>query len=181
MLGSLLGSLFRISFTSQLNSLGIVVGKTCFSTNGDETYIVVKDDKNYVYRVFAKCESEGRSRLLGDSTTSGSLRCYDDYAGCFKRRIKVYLRDGLEYYVPEESTVLDLAFLIHTDLGMHFSCAIVNGHPSEVKASYRLINGDRVIIRSSPEVKPDIRWFRYCHTAKAREKLVLYFRDKITE
>ncbi|MEI8230693.1 MAG: HD domain-containing protein [Candidatus Peregrinibacteria bacterium] len=74
--------------------------------------------------------------------------------------------------LPEGATPLDFAFQVHTDLGIAFSSARVNG--SVAPLSYRLTNGDVVeIIKQSPP-RPSPRWMQVLRLASSRTKLKRY-------
>jgi len=81
------------------------------------------------------------------------------------------------------STVLDFAFKIHSELGLHFLSAEVNRNP--VNIDYRLQNGDMVKIIDSESVKPKLEWADYLRSAGNRAQLKSYFSkthsDKVSE
>ena len=52
--------------------------------------------------------------------------------------------------------MLDAAFSIHTDVGLHLDRALINGH--EVQLSYELHNGDVVSIKTSEDARPQLDW-----------------------
>ena len=52
------------------------------------------------------------------------------------------MRDGRILDLSKGATVLDAAFSIHTDVGLHLDRALINGH--EVQLCYELHNGDVV-------------------------------------
>lgn len=74
--------------------------------------------------------------------------------------------------LPKDSTVLDLAFDIHTNVGILAKYAHVNGELSSVKRV--LHRGDIVDIHVSETacVKPD--WMEHARTYKARQKISSY-------
>jgi len=74
--------------------------------------------------------------------------------------------------LPEGSTPLDFAFTVHTDLGLSFSSARVNG--SIVPLSYRLENGDVVEIQKLSTPRPSTRWMQLLKMASSRAKLKRY-------
>lgn len=71
--------------------------------------------------------------------------------------------------LPAGSTVLDLAFAIHSELGIH--CIAGKIDHRLVPLSYNLNSGDRVEIITSKSQKPRSEWINFCRTAKARNKL----------
>lgn len=103
--------------------------------------------------------------------------------------INVYGRNGKVISVPEGSTVLDLAFFIHHDIGLSFVGASVNGN--KVKINTRLRGGDKCVItydsvrnaKGIPYSEPHacIDWFNYVSTDYARKKLIHFLKDKYGE
>ncbi|MDD4287644.1 MAG: HD domain-containing protein [Candidatus Peribacteraceae bacterium] len=74
--------------------------------------------------------------------------------------------------LPEGATPLDFAFTVHTDLGLAFSAARVNG--SIVPLSYNLENGDVVEIQKQSPPHPSTRWMQLLKMASSRAKLKRY-------
>lgn len=75
--------------------------------------------------------------------------------------------------LPERATPLDFAFMIHSDIGLKFKAARVNG--SIVPVSHRLENGDVVEIITHSHPKPSLQWLEILRTNSARSKLKAYF------
>lgn len=75
--------------------------------------------------------------------------------------------------LPNGGTPLDFAFHVHTDLGLKFKSARVNG--SIVPISYELENGDIVEVQTHKEPRPALQWLEQLVTASARSKLKAYF------
>lgn len=99
--------------------------------------------------------------------------------GVYKRKIKVFKRNGDEMMIDEGATVLDFAFAIHSELGLQFDYALMDDSPERIPAYRRLNPGDKVTIVKSDVAKPKISWFKYVKTSKAIDKLVKYFLNKI--
>ncbi len=74
--------------------------------------------------------------------------------------------------LPEGATPLDFAFQIHTDLGLSFKGARVNGRI--VPSSYVLENGDTVEILRHRTPKPSTEWMQQLAMASSRSKLRHY-------
>ncbi len=74
--------------------------------------------------------------------------------------------------LPEGATPLDFAFAVHTDLGIAFKSARVNG--SIVPMDYELENGDIVEVAKQREPRPSPRWITLLRTASARSRLKRY-------
>jgi guanosine-3',5'-bis(diphosphate) 3'-pyrophosphohydrolase len=78
--------------------------------------------------------------------------------------------------LPRESNPLDYAFHIHSDLGYRFIGAKVNG--KIVPLDYKLQSGDQVEILTSDNYEPKEEWQNIVTTAKAKNAILKYFKDK---
>ncbi|MBN2775068.1 MAG: bifunctional (p)ppGpp synthetase/guanosine-3',5'-bis(diphosphate) 3'-pyrophosphohydrolase, partial [Prolixibacteraceae bacterium] len=87
----------------------------------------------------------------------------------FASEIAVFSPKGELFNLPKDSTVLDFAFEIHTDLGNKCIGAKVNQKLRPI--SYVLNSGDQVEILTSEKQKPQIEWLKIASTAKARNKI----------
>ena len=83
----------------------------------------------------------------------------------FSSEIYVFTPKGDLRTLPQGATVLDLAFAIHTDLGMHCMAGKVNH--KLVPMSHRLESSDQVEIITSNSQKPAPEWLGYAKTARA--------------
>lgn len=74
--------------------------------------------------------------------------------------------------LPEGATPLDFAFQIHTDLGLSFRAAHVNG--KVVSLNYELENGDvvEIVTRRTPD--PSAKWMHLLKMASSRSRLRRY-------
>ena len=75
--------------------------------------------------------------------------------------------------LPEGGTPLDFAFVLHTDLGLRFKAARVNG--GIVPISHKLENGDVVEVLTHKNPRPALQWLEEMVTPSARSKLKTYF------
>ncbi len=75
--------------------------------------------------------------------------------------------------LPDGGTPLDFAFILHTDVGLRYKSARVNG--SIVPISYKLENGDVVEILTNKHPQPTLQWLEELVTPSGRSKLKAYF------
>ena len=137
---------------------------------------------NNYYRLFVKTEKDYMRFRLGNIVDNDKQLSFTevneiDPRDTYKKKIKVFDEDGNARYIDAGATVLDFAFLIHTELGFHFLYAIINGNKTQLGPFVRLNEGDMIKIEHSEEITADIRWFSYCKTSKATHHLVRYFSD----
>lgn len=81
--------------------------------------------------------------------------------------------------VPRDSTPLDFAFAIHTEVGFHCIGAKINGRHAALKTTLK--DGDVVEIITSTEANPGKDWLKILKSAKAKQKLIQWFRKKERE
>ncbi|MEN8201305.1 MAG: RelA/SpoT family protein [Bacteroidota bacterium] len=87
----------------------------------------------------------------------------------FSKEIFVFTPGGDLKKFPENATILDFAFDIHTDVGASCVGARING--KNVPIRYKLKNGDKVEILRSKNQKPKIDWLNVVVTSKAKSKI----------
>ncbi|HRP69593.1 MAG TPA: TGS domain-containing protein, partial [Turneriella sp.] len=81
---------------------------------------------------------------------------------------------GKIFTMPENSTVLDFAFRIHTDIGLKCAGAKIGERLVSIRTPLK--NGDQVEIITNSSVKPSLNWLNFLKTPHARAKLKSYFR-----
>lgn len=85
------------------------------------------------------------------------------------KEVFIFTPKGEMKQLPIGSTVLDLAYDLHTNLGDQCIGAKVNFNI--VPASYVLKNGDQVEIITSKKQFPKADWFDYVKTSRAKERI----------
>jgi guanosine-3',5'-bis(diphosphate) 3'-pyrophosphohydrolase len=93
----------------------------------------------------------------------------------FQDEVFVFTPKGDLYRLAAQSTPVDFAFGVHTDIGMHCLAAKVNGRI--VPLSYQLKSGDTVEILTSANQIPNEDWLKFVVTSKAKSKIRRYIRD----
>ena len=91
----------------------------------------------------------------------------------FAQEVFVFTPKGEIKTMPQGSTALDFAFLLHSELGEHCIGAKVNH--ALVPLSYQLKGGDQVEVLTSNSQHPQKEWLKIVTTAKARKGLNQYF------
>ncbi|MBN1142462.1 MAG: HD domain-containing protein [Deltaproteobacteria bacterium] len=93
--------------------------------------------------------------------------------------IQVYTPHGERIILPEGSSVLDFAFEIHEEVGLHAARGRVNGKMRLLKS--RLLDGDQVEIERAPKPRAQDQWLEWSITPKARNAIRRYLRGRIRE
>ncbi|MDE6101117.1 MAG: RelA/SpoT family protein, partial [Paramuribaculum sp.] len=87
----------------------------------------------------------------------------------FSAEIVVFTPKGELVTLPQHSTVLDLAYALHSELGNHCIAGKVNH--KLVSLSQQLQSGDQVEVLTSNSARPKPEWEEFLATAKARTRL----------
>ena len=78
--------------------------------------------------------------------------------------------------LPSESTPIDYAYKIHTNMGNHlFKCFVIG---EEVPFDYTLKNKDRVVLIVKETSHPYKKWINIAKTTNAKRKINEYFKNK---
>ncbi len=93
----------------------------------------------------------------------------------FTKNIFIYTPRGDIIELPENSTALDFAFYVHTNLGLQAMSAKVND--KVVSLFYKLNMGDVVKIITSPHSSPSINWISKVKTVRAKDSLRKHFKE----
>jgi len=87
----------------------------------------------------------------------------------FASEIVVFTPKGELLTLPNNSTVLDVAFELHSQLGLHCIAGKVNH--KLVPLSHKLKSGDQVEVLTSQSQKPRPEWINFLATAKGKTRL----------
>lgn len=114
-------------------------------------------------------------KVLHD-TISGSKRddryMEDIITAFYNDDIQVFTPSGEKIILPQNATVIDLAYEVHTDLGDHAKYARINSRLEPVNAALR--RGDVVEIFTDADSHPENDWLDFAHTFKARKAIRRY-------
>ncbi len=109
-------------------------------------------------------------RELGESSAVGGQEFWaqlkDDF---FKNRVFAFTPKGDVVDLPIDSSTIDFAFAIHSDIGNHMQGAKVNGKLVSIETSLR--NGDIVQILTKENARPSAKWLEIARTALAKKHI----------
>ncbi len=94
----------------------------------------------------------------------------------YSKEVFVFTPKGEIKILPVNSTALDFALSVHSDLRMKCLGAKVNG--KLVPISYNLQNGDQIDILSSKNQRPKADWLDFVVTSKAKSKIKGYLNSE---
>ena len=87
----------------------------------------------------------------------------------FEHRVFVFTPKGDVIDLPTESSSIDFAYAIHSDIGNHIFGVKVNG--KMVSLETKLENGDIVEIITKERSKPSRKWLDFVKTTEARRHI----------
>jgi GTP pyrophosphokinase len=90
----------------------------------------------------------------------------------FNDRIFIFTPQGDVIDLPEDSSPIDFAYSIHSDIGDHTSSAKINNKMSPLYT--KLKNGDIVEIATKKDAKPSDKWLEYVKTSIAKKHIKAY-------
>jgi len=93
----------------------------------------------------------------------------------FEDEIFIFTPKGDLIKLPTDSTPLDFAFAIHSDIG--FTCVRAKVNKKLVPLSYALSNGDIVEVETDKNQKPNSGWLNFVKTSRASHVINKYLRN----
>ncbi len=111
-----------------------------------------------------------------ETTTMDGLS-KDIKKGLFKDLIFVSTPKGDLINLPKDSTPVDFAYAVHSDVGDHCEGALVN--QKMVPLNYKLQNNDLVEILTSKNHSPSEKWLHFVKTAKAKSKISKFIEQSL--
>ena len=158
-------------YEGALMDSGICIVDHKDTTYGESSYFVLRDRMDNLYRLFIKTETQYMRYKLGHVIDIDDYNLNPD-EDIETTKIKVFTKSGEAKYIEAGATMLDFAFMIHSEIGFHFEYAMVDNNKTRRKAYDRLTPGDTITIVTNPDINPDIKWFKYVKTEKAVEHLI---------
>lgn len=109
-------------------------------------------------------------RDILESAESGPMQLMKDLKkDVYGKEVFAFTPKGDLFRLPAGATVLDFAFLIHSNVGAHCTGAIVNGQHRKI--THKIQNGDTVEILTSASQSPKKDWMNIVVSSKARNKI----------
>ncbi len=110
------------------------------------------------------------------STASDDIEDYK--LDALSKHIYVFSPNGDVYDLPENSTPVDYAFRVHSDLGYYIQTVKVNGRIAPL--DHELKSGDIVEVQKSKTIKkPNKNWLRFVKTQVAKGKIRKVISDQV--
>lgn len=93
----------------------------------------------------------------------------------FNDRVFAFTPKGEIINMPEGGCVLDFAYNVHSEIGMHAQAGEVNG--KYVPLHHKLTNGDVVKVITSKKVTPSSKWLDFAKSTIARKQIEKYLKQ----
>ncbi|MGW8313414.1 MAG: RelA/SpoT family protein [Desulfuromonadales bacterium] len=94
----------------------------------------------------------------------------------FPEEVFVFTPNGDVKELPRQSTPIDFAYSVHSDVGHHCSGAKVNGRLVPLRTELK--NGDIVEIITSTNQTPSKDWLKFVKTSKAKNRIRNWVKDQ---
>ncbi|MCW9014325.1 MAG: GTP diphosphokinase [Gammaproteobacteria bacterium] len=119
-------------------------------------------------------------KLLDPNETKDEELIDSFHTELFPDRVFILTPKGKVIDLPQGSTPLDFAYIVHSEIGHRCRGAKVNGHI--VQLTYELQNGERVEVLTSKTAAPSRDWMNpnlgYLKTNRARAKVRSWFKHQ---
>ncbi len=118
-----------------------------------------------------------RIKEMIENPDENALQFIDDVKGYFfLEEISVFTPQGELRTLPANSTVLDFAYAIHSEIGN--TCIGAKVDKKLVPINYQLRNGQQVEIITSTKQVPKEEWFNYVVTTRARANIKMAVKEE---
>lgn len=172
------------------NGFRALVFDVMFEGHWQEIQIVSKDDNEIAHKGFLKKTKDIipgfhnlESAIKNDLNTNGdeeSIEIIDRIQEIINPNIFVFTPKGESIKMPQNSTILDFAFRIHTSLGFKCIGAKINDNQAVKSPRHLLESTQKIEILTSENVVPKIEWLEIVQTSRAKKAIISYF-NKIKE
>ncbi len=136
------------------------------SKKGDAKKIREQEEYRWISDLISLFEYSHKS---SEVLKGHKLHIHDDEVFCFTP-------NGDIFNLPKNSSVIDFAYAIHSEVGNSCISAKVNGAISQLRR--KLENGDQIEIITSKSGKPSANWLNFVVTSKARSAIRSFIRNK---
>ncbi|MBL8059758.1 MAG: bifunctional (p)ppGpp synthetase/guanosine-3',5'-bis(diphosphate) 3'-pyrophosphohydrolase [Chthonomonas sp.] len=141
---------------------------------GVAAHYAYKEGANAVDQRFANLRQQLFDWSSDYRTSSDFLRNLS--TDLFSEQVFVFTPKGEVLDLPKNSTPVDFAFRVHTNLGLRLVGAKVGGQI--VPLDHQLKNGDIVEVITRSNAQPSLDWLQFTASPSAKSKLRSYFRTR---
>ncbi|HEX5961690.1 MAG TPA: bifunctional (p)ppGpp synthetase/guanosine-3',5'-bis(diphosphate) 3'-pyrophosphohydrolase [Rhodanobacteraceae bacterium] len=128
---------------------------------------------------YNSAQSRARAWVAGladtQAATPSSLEFIENVkVDLFPDEVYLFTPAGDIQALPKNATALDLAFAVHTDVGMHAVAARIDGKLAPLRA--QPASGQTVEVITAPSAAPNPQWLDFAVTGKARAAIRQYLK-----
>lgn len=141
---------------------------------GIAAHFSYKENKNNKKRIDEKSKFEWIEELRDLKNIEGKPEKFIEHlrADFFNDRIFIFTPKGDVVDLPKDSSPIDFAYAIHSDIGNRITSTKVNGKISQIFS--KLKNGDIVEIINKKDAHPSGKWLEYTKTTNAKKQIKTY-------
>ena len=146
------------------------------SESGIAAHWLYKSDNDKSETIKARANEWLRDLLELQKSAGDSLEFIDNLkVDLFPQEVFVFTPKGKIIKLPRGATVVDFAYLVHTDVGN--ACISARIDKKLVPLQTQLENGMTVEVITAPWARPNPLWLNYVTTAKARSCIRAYLKN----
>ncbi len=123
----------------------------------------------------AKSQASWIKELIEQKEKINEMIAGESKIKAFQGTVFVFTPKGQLITLPENSTPVDFAFALHTDIGKGCSGALING--KMVSLNTPLSSGDTVEIQVSKNHLPSQDWLKFVKTSEAKRQIRKYLKN----
>ena len=137
-----------------------------FGRKGAENVVLAKREEQINIPTWIKQIAEENVKIPDSKNEEYLEEIKTDF---FSHRVFTFTPKGDVIDLPIDSSPVDFAYAIHSDIGNHISGVMVNGKMASLET--KLKNGDIVEILTREKSKPSRKWLDYAKTALAKRHI----------
>lgn len=132
---------------------------------------------SYKYgKVSSKSQANWIRELIEQKEKINEMIAGESKIKAFQDTVFVFTPKGQLITLPKDSTPVDFAFALHTDIGKGCSGALING--KMVSLNTPLSSGDTIEIQVNKNHIPSADWLKFVKTSEARKQIRKYMKRK---
>ncbi len=146
-----------------------------YKETGDSKKIINKNQKHQMQNLSEKIAWTKDLLKIQENFTENKDFIKNLKEEFLDQKMFIHTPQGDIIELPHGAGVLDFAFSVHSDIGMHVAGAIVNG--KLVSLATKLKDRDIVEIMTKEDAKPTRKWLEYAFTSNAKRHIRNYIKE----
>jgi guanosine-3',5'-bis(diphosphate) 3'-pyrophosphohydrolase len=147
------------------------------ATRGIAAHWLYKSNQSTLHKSQVRAQAWVKNLLELQQSAGNSLEFFESVkVDLFPDEIYVFTPRGDIMELPAGATIVDFAYMVHTDIGNSCVAAKVDRQLSPL--SMRLVNGQTIEVITSPAGRPNPAWLDFVATSKARSAIRHYLKSQ---